>query len=247
MDEHDFYLQKKKKIYQVLESVLDGHVPDWAARTKEALDIRAIAERSGYRVMDGNTAGRPKPWSVLIADPGKYDERVHHIINELVMLNHPVVLLDGYRGMIKHSRAGTPAEVMVQVGKTIKYLFSTDCTQYGIEGWDASYDDDLDALHEMLTGSRRPAHVFLKAVERRNEDVFVPQLLRTPRRGVIQKLGLVETLEGSIQQTLALDGRPYLVLVPTQIGWKRQNDMRDEITPFIQTNILTTIDRITEQ
>jgi hypothetical protein len=213
IEHHSNYVQKFKEIEKTLETMLTGYVRDWVQldcpeKQKDAFrPIQKLAEKHGYKIGGGSTTGYLEtPMKILIAEPAEdYDSQISGLLKELILSglipSGSVILSDGASGsdFTKH---------ISQLAKEKKIAIQ--------------YNDKPELFKPIneLSGYGRKLH----AIEQRNYQAFAPALISNKEKIAVQKVGVIEALEGGIQQNLSSEEIPYLVFFPT--GVKR--DCRQE-------------------
>lgn len=230
IEHHSNYIQRFKLIERALENILDGYVPDWVTlecpeKQKEQFKtIQNIAEKHGYKIGAGSTVGYLEtPVKLIIAEPAEnYDVQISGLLKELIakklLTTGGVIFSDG------------------EFGNDFVKDFSAFAKEKGI---DIRYNDNKELFKPVkdVAGYGRKLH----AIEHRNYQAFAPTLVKNKDKIAIQKIGLLEALEGGIQQNLASEEIPYLVLFPT--GVKRDYRQRNAIDSYIQECIDKTAKR----
>jgi hypothetical protein len=232
-DSHSFYSQRFKLMSKTIESVLSGFVSDWVAgpcpdSCKESFKpIQKIAEKNAYRIANGSVEGySQKPLKILLAEPAEdYDKNIAGflkvLVNENILTNNGVILSDG--------------------------VPDTDFSKYldailGKKNILVHYNDNLARFRNVAESRGQGYTELMRTLEERNYQTFAPTILAHKNKTAVQKIGLLEALEGSIQQCLLAEGIPYLVLLPT--GIKQDHSDVLAVDTYVKRCIAKTAERM---
>lgn len=219
--------------------------------------LEQIATRHGYKLLQG-TPGTPvepvEPLKIIVPDlPEAQDTRIADLLEGIMQAYHlqpgDVVLADGAQGKVitmAHRDAAIATLVLEDAGIT-KRVRAADFLRYSLPALHQqrvviAYDDDETLLTMMLAASERTSVDLVYALEARNKH-FSNEIRGRRGKTVVQKLGLIEILEGTVQSELEAKGLPHAILMPAAPNPPHSLD-HESLFRYIQKSVLKTASRI---